>query len=51
MLVEIVLMCLTRPPVLSASFPMSAKRQSVPSKVITDIMTLDEEGKKGSFVS
>lgn len=34
---------LTRPPVASASFPMSAKRQSVPSKVITDIMTLQEK--------
>lgn len=37
---------LTRPPVASASFPMSAKRQSVPSKVITDIMTLQEKKNK-----
>lgn len=35
-----IVLLLTRPPVASASFPMSAKRQSVPSKVMTDIMTL-----------
>lgn len=38
--------CLTLPPVVSASPPTSAKRQSVPSKVITDIMTLGEEKKE-----
>lgn len=33
-------LCLTRPPVASASLPMSAKRQSVPLKLIIDIITL-----------
>lgn len=34
---------LTLPPVLSASLPMSARQQSVPSNVITDMMTLREK--------
>lgn len=34
---------LTLPPVLSASLPMSARQQSVPSNVITDMMTLWEK--------
>ena len=38
-------MCLTFPPVTSANLPISTKRQSVPSKVITDIMTLEKEKK------
>lgn len=37
---------LTLPPVLSASLPMSARQQSVPSKVITDIMTLVDQEKE-----
>lgn len=53
MFVETTVLCLTRPPVQSASLPMSAKQQSVPSKVITDIMMLEEERKEniGSYVS
>lgn len=42
---------LTLPPVVSASLPMSAKQQSVPSKVITDIITLGEGKKEKIFYS
>lgn len=34
---------LTLPPVLSASLPMPASQQSVPSNVITDMATLREQ--------
>ena len=45
----LVLYVLTLPPVVSASLPTSAKRQSVPSKLITDIMTLADEQKENIY--